>query len=124
MADPTVQLRLSIEGQNKAGNAIKQAEDQAAALGKRMSAVAERSGDVERGFLGLKDIAATLSPQAQIIADVAGGLEGMVKGLGGLLGPVGMAIGVVAAAASKPVVRTVMTLTLSLLCTVAMALPA
>jgi hypothetical protein len=30
----------------------------------------------------------------------------------------------VAAAASKPVVRTVMTLTLSLLCTVAMALPA
>ena len=100
MADPTVQLRLSIEGQNKAGAAIKQAEDQAAALGKRMSAVAERSGDVERGFLGLKDIAATLSPQAQVIADVAGGLEGLVKGMGGLFGPIGMAIGVVAAAAA------------------------
>lgn len=100
MSDATVKLILSLHGENKAGAALAQAEKQAQSLGSRMSAVAEKSGDVERGFLGLKDIAANLSPQAQVIADVAGGLEGMVKGLGGLFGPIGAGIGLVAAAAA------------------------
>ena len=100
MADPTVQLRLSIEGENRAGAAIRQAEAQADSLGKRMSAVADRSGDVERGFIGIKDIASALGPEAQRIADVAGGLEGLGKGLGALFGPVGIAIGLAAGAAA------------------------
>lgn len=100
MADPSVSVKLTLQGENRAGGAIKQAEAQASQLANKMSTVAERSGDVERGFLGLKDIAANLSPQAQVIADVAGGLEGMIKGLGGLFGPVGLAIGAIGAAAA------------------------
>lgn len=100
MADPSVSVKLTLQGENRAGGAIKQAEAQASQLAAKMSTVAERSGDVERGFLGLKDIAANLSPQAQVIADVAGGLEGMIKGLGGLFGPVGLAIGAIGAAAA------------------------
>lgn len=100
MADPSVSVKLTLQGENRAGGAIKQAEAQASQLAAKMSTVAERSGDVERGFLGLKDIASNLSPQAQVIADVAGGLEGMIKGLGGLFGPVGLAIGAIGAAAA------------------------
>lgn len=85
MADPSVKVTLRLEGENKAGKAIKEAEDQASQLAKRLTAVADKSGDGERALLGVKDILGSMGGPAQELADWAGGFEGIVKGIGGPL---------------------------------------
>lgn len=100
MSDQSVAVTITIAGENRASEALKKVESDTGRMASRLKDAADKSGDVERGFLGIKDIASAISPEAQRIADVAGGLEGLGKGLGALFGPVGIAIGLAAGAAA------------------------
>lgn len=80
------------------GKATKSATDSTLKL-------ADAAGDGERAFLGLADLLEKIDPKlgaaARTAADLGGGIEGVVKGSGSLLnilGPVGVAVGVVGAA--------------------------
>ncbi|OHD28030.1 MAG: hypothetical protein A2Y38_03415 [Spirochaetes bacterium GWB1_59_5] len=64
-------------------------------------AIGERAGDMERGFMGLKDVIGGIAegPLAAV-ADRMGGIEAIVKGFGPGMGAVGLAIGAAAMGAS------------------------
>ena len=56
MADAVVRSIIVLDGENRAGKAIKEAEEQAGKLGASLKGAADKSGDLERGVLGLRDI--------------------------------------------------------------------
>jgi hypothetical protein len=64
-------------------------------------AIGERAGNMERGFMGLKDVIGGIAegPLAAV-ADRMGGIEAIVKGFGPGMGAVGLAIGAAAMGAS------------------------
>ena len=69
--------------------------------GASTAAIGERAGNLERGFMGLKDIIGGIGegPLAQV-ADKMGGIEAVTQGFGAKMGMVGLAIGVVAMGAT------------------------
>jgi hypothetical protein len=77
---------IVIDGVDSTGKAFKSAEGNAAGLNKRLESIADKSGDSERAFLGIKDILGSMGGPVQTLADFAGGFEGILKGLGGPLG--------------------------------------
>jgi hypothetical protein len=85
---------IVIDGVDSTGKAFKSAEGNAAGLNKRLESIADKSGDSERAFLGIKDILGSMGGPVQTLADFAGGFEGILKGLGG---PLGLAVAGVAA---------------------------
>lgn len=85
---------IVINGVDSTGKAFKSAEGNAAGLNKRLESIADKSGDSERAFLGIKDILGSMGGPVQTLADFAGGFEGILKGLGG---PLGLAVAGVAA---------------------------
>lgn len=64
-------------------------------------AIGERAGNMERGFMGLKDVIGGIAegPLASV-ADRMGGIEAIIKGFGPGMGAVGLAIGAAAMGAS------------------------
>ena len=97
MADAVVVSKIVFEGENRAGKAIQEAEGQAAKLGDRLKGAADKSGDMERGLLGLKDIIGGMGGPLGEVADRFGGIEGVLKGLPGMFGPIALAAAAVAA---------------------------
>jgi hypothetical protein len=97
MADAVVVSKIVFEGENRAGKAIQEAEGQAAKLGDKLKGAADKSGDMERGLLGLKDIIGGMGGPLGEVADRFGGIEGVLKGLPGMLGPIALAAAAVAA---------------------------
>lgn len=85
---------IVINGVDSSGKAFKSAEGNAAGLNKKLESIADKSGDSERAFLGIKDILGSMGAPVQTLADFAGGFEGILKGLGG---PLGLAVAGVAA---------------------------
>lgn len=69
--------------------------------GASTAAIGERAGNLERGFMGLKDIIGGVAdgPLAAV-ADRMGGIEAVTQGFGAKMGMVGLAIGVVAMGAT------------------------
>lgn len=97
MADAVVTSRIILEGENRTGKAIKEAEQQAGKLGESLKGAADKSGDLERGVLGIRDIVGSVGGPLGEVADRFGGIEGVLKGLPGLLGPIALAAAAVAA---------------------------
>jgi hypothetical protein len=97
MADAVVVSKIVFEGENRAGKAIKEAEEQASKLGDKLKGAADKSGDMERGLIGLKDIIGDMGGPLGEVADRFGGIEGVIKGLPGMLGPIALAAAGVAA---------------------------
>lgn len=100
MADAVVVSKIVFEGENRAGKAIKEAEEQAGKLGQSLKGAADKSGDLERGVLGLRDIVGGVGGPLGDVADKFGGIEGVLKGLPGMLGPIALAAAAVAAGVS------------------------
>lgn len=86
---------------NKVRDALKSTGDAGAKAAVSTDAIGERAGDMERGFMGLKDIIGGVAegPLAAF-ADRMGGIESVVKGFGPGMGAVGLAIGAAAMGAS------------------------
>jgi hypothetical protein len=97
MADAVVVSKIVFEGENRAGKAIQEAEGQAAKLGDKLKGAADKSGDMERGLLGFKDIIGDMGGPLSEIADRFGGIESVLTGLPGMLGPIALAAAGVAA---------------------------
>lgn len=99
-----VRSTIVIEGQDqfsavfgKLERGAKGAADSLGGMAGKSGDIAERAGDLERGFLGLKDIIGGIGdgPLAAV-ADRMGGIEGVLKGFGPGMGAVGLAIGAAA----------------------------
>lgn len=108
MPGPSVTTTIKLEGEDRASkkindvaNALSRAGTSAADAAKRTEHVAEKAGDLERGFRGVKDILGNLgASELQGITDKFGGIEAILKGFGPSLGAVGLAIAVVGAGAA------------------------
>lgn len=89
----------AVFGKLKAGaDDISKATDRA---GAGTAAIGERAGNLERGFMGLKDIIGGISEgPLQQVADRMGGIEAVTQGFGAKMGLVGLAIGAVAMGAT------------------------
>lgn len=105
---PTVTQTIRFEGQdaatataNKVKASVQGIGTAAAESAKQTSRIAEKTGDLERGFMGLKDIIGGVAdgPLAAV-ADRMGGIEAVIKGFGPAMGAVGLAIGAAGLAAS------------------------
>ncbi len=103
-----VQTTITVAGNDQFsamfGKLKQGADDVAKQAGKaadRTGAIGERAGNLERGFMGLKDIIGGIGegPLAQI-ADKMGGIEAVTQGFGAKMGLVGLAIGAVAMGAT------------------------
>lgn len=96
MAVGRVEQIISLRGENNTQKAVADAKAGISSLGEASKTVAERSGDLERGFRGVKDIlgnvgGANLAP----LIDGLGGVEAVIKGFGPALNP--LTIGLAAA---------------------------
>lgn len=105
---PTVTQTIRFEGQdaatataNKVKAAVQGIGGAAETSAKQTAQIAEKTGDLERGFMGLKDIIGGVAegPLAAV-ADRMGGIEAVIKGFGPGMGALGVAIAGVAAGAS------------------------
>ena len=85
----------------KARKALKETAESAEAASKNVNNIGEKSGDLERGFMGLKDVVGGLAegPLGEM-ANKFGGIEAIVKGFGPALGGVGMAVAAIATGAA------------------------
>ena len=60
--------------------------------------IAEKSGDLERGLRGVKDLLGSqLGGQLGYMVDAFGAVEGALKGFGPAFGPIGIAVGAIGA---------------------------
>ena len=99
MAVGRVEQVISIRGQNDAGKSIEEAKRGLSGLREAAGTVAERSGDLERGFRGVKDIVGKVAGvDLGPLTDQFGGIEAVIKGFGGALSP--FTIGLAAAGAA------------------------
>ena len=88
-----VETVIDIEGNNKASKAVREARAGIDDLG-------ERSGDIERALLGTRDLLGdAFGEPLKRLGDVAGGLEGVIKGLPGPIGIAAGAVGLLGAGA-------------------------
>ena len=102
MPAATIQTTIRLVGEDRASAAIKGAADAMDHAGKSAKhaaesteAIAEKSGDLERGFRGFKDVLGQASPALQDLTDKFGGIEALLKGFGPKFGAVGIAIAAV-----------------------------
>lgn len=100
MSDQSVQVTIVVGGENRAGKVLKEVEKDAEGVANKLKHAAEKSGDVERGFMGLKDVLGTMDGPLQRIADLGGGLEAILKGFGGIAGAAVAGIALVGAGAA------------------------
>lgn len=95
MAGTTVTTTIRIVGEDRASAEIAKVKKSLHETADATREAAEKSGDIEKGFRGLKDIVGQLGAgPLQEIGDRFGGIENLIKGFGPALGPV--AIGVAA----------------------------
>lgn len=98
-----VETKIVISGENNATEAVRSARE-------GIDGLAESSGDSERALIGIKDLLGdAFEGPLQRLADVAGGLEAVIKGLPGPLGVVAAGVAVVGVGAAllyKHVVET------------------
>ena len=96
MAVGRVEQIISLRGENNTQKAISEAKAGISSLGEASHTVAERSGDLERGFRGVKDIIGNLGgTNLAPFIDGLGGVEAIIKGFGPALNP--LTIGLAAA---------------------------
>jgi len=100
MAVGRVEQIISLKGENNTGKAVEEAKSGLFGLGKAANTVAERSGDLERGFRGVGDIlgkvgGVDLGP----LTDQFGGIEAIIKGFGTAINPFTIALAGAGAAA-------------------------
>ena len=108
MAGPNVTTTIKIVGDDRAsavigsiGNAFNKAAKGAQHIADNAEGAAEKAGDMERGFRGVKDILGQVGgAELQGITDKFGGIEAIIKGFGPKLGLVGLALAGVGAAAA------------------------
>lgn len=101
-----IRSTIVIEGQDqfsavfgKLDKAAKNAGDSMNSAASRSAVLAERAGDAERGFIGLKDILGSVAGgPLQEVADRMGGIEAVIKGFGPTMGAAGLAIAAAGAA--------------------------
>lgn len=106
MAGPNVTTTIRLEGQDRASakiNAVRDAlggaGDAAKHAAEKTEAIAEKSGDLERGFRGFKDVIGQSLPGLQGITDAFGGIESLLKGFGPQFGALGIGIAAIGAGA-------------------------
>ena len=84
-----VETKIVISGENNATEAVRSARE-------GIDGLAESSRDSERALIGIKDLLGdAFEGPLQRLADVAGGLEAVIKGLPGPLGVVAAGVAVV-----------------------------
>lgn len=86
-----VETKISITGENNAKAAVSEARD-------GLKGMAESSGDLEKGLLGVRDLVGNLPGPVQKIADVFGGAEKILQVMPGPIGMIGAGLTVAAAA--------------------------
>lgn len=86
-----VETKISISGENKAKEAVSEARE-------GLKGMAESSGDLEKGLLGVRDLVGQLPGPVQKIADVFGGAEKILQVMPGPIGMIGAGLTVAAAA--------------------------
>jgi len=86
-----VETKISISGENKAKEAVHEARE-------GLKGMAESSGDLEKGLLGVRDLVGQLPGPVQKIADVFGGAEKILQVIPGPIGMIGAGLTVAAAA--------------------------
>lgn len=97
MAVGRVEQVISLRGENNTKQAVEEAKSGLLGLGAASKQVAEKSGDLERGFRGVKDLVGNLGgTNLAPFIDGLGGVEAVIKGFGPALNP--LTIGLTAAA--------------------------
>jgi len=92
---------ISLRGQDNASKVVEDVKGSFRGLAVSAEDVAEKSGDIEQGLRGVKDIAGDLlGDQMKGLLDVAGGIEATIKGFGPAFGPFGIALAAAGAAAA------------------------
>jgi DNA repair exonuclease SbcCD ATPase subunit len=92
---------ISLRGQDNASKVVEDVKGSFRGLAVSAENVAEKSGDIEQGLRGVKDIAGDLlGDQMKGLLDVAGGIEATIKGFGPAFGPIGIALAAAGAAAA------------------------
>jgi len=100
MAVGRVEQIISLKGENNTRKAVEEAKSGLFGLGKATNTVAERSGDLERGFRGVGDILGKVTGvDLGPLTDGLGGIEGIIKGFGAALNPFTIALAGAGAAA-------------------------
>lgn len=100
MAAGTIQQIITLKGQDEATSTVNSVKKSLKDLGSASEQVAEKAGDAERGFRGVKDIVGDIAGKdAQRLLDVFGGVESVLKGFGPALGPIGLGLAAAGAAA-------------------------
>ncbi len=101
MAAGRIEQVISLRGQDNASKVVEDVKGSFRGLAVSAKDVAEKSGDIEQGLRGVKDIAGDLlGDQMKGLLDVAGGIEATIKGFGPAFGPVGIALAAAGAAAA------------------------
>lgn len=101
MAAGRIEQVISLRGQDNASKVVEDVKGSFRGLAVSAEDVAEKSGDIEQGLRGVKDIAGDLlGDQMKGLLDVAGGIEATIKGFGPAFGPFGIALAAAGAAAA------------------------
>jgi len=101
MAVGRVEQVISLRGENKTKQAVEEAKAGIASLAATTNTIAEKSGDLERGFRGVSDIVGKVGGvDLSGLTDQLGGIEALIKGFAGAFSPVGIAIAAVGAGAT------------------------
>lgn len=100
MAEGIVKQIIQLIGVDQASKTVGGVKESIGSLGKATDTVAERSGDLERGFRGVKDILGNVAGiDLGPVTDGLGGIEAVIKGFGAALNPITIGFTAVAGAA-------------------------
>jgi hypothetical protein len=98
MAVGRVEQVISLKGENNTRKAVEEAKAGLLGLGTASKDIAEKSGDLERGFRGVSDIVGKVGGvDLSGLTEQLGGVEALIKGFAGAFSPVGIAIAAVGA---------------------------
>jgi len=98
MAVGRVEQIISLKGENNTRKAVEEAKAGLLGLGDASKNIAEKSGDLERGFRGVTDIVGKIGGvDLSGLTNQLGGVEALIKGFGSAFSPVGIAIAAVGA---------------------------
>lgn len=101
MAGTTVTTTIRVVGEDRASRPIRAVREELDQAAKSALHTAEKSGDIEKGFRGVKDVLGGLGAgPLQEVSDSFGGIENLIKGFGPALGPFAVTIAAAGAAAS------------------------
>lgn len=98
MAVGRVEQVISLKGENNTRKAVEEAKAGLLGLGTASKDIAEKSGDLERGFRGVSDIVGKVGGvDLSGLTEQLGGVEALIKGFGSAFSPAGIAIAAVGA---------------------------